>query len=173
MCPPQSDKGRRKKKGQDGEEDKSRLDRDLKKKKKNSFSNHCVRCGPQMFFCAASASSLWADPSSPWHENVFIFRLRQAPLQFLFYFFFSRRKHKKRFHIKCRSFNMTLQWKSVPVQRRQSIAAGDLVLRLTDRVRLSAENPPSALSLLAINRYASYANDGRMLPVTKFESTFR
>lgn len=67
----------------------------------------------------------------------------------------------------------TLQWESVPVQRRQSIPGN--VLRLTDRVRLSAENLPCTLSPVAleteINRL-TYTKSCLMSLVSKFPSIF-
>lgn len=170
MCPPQSDKGRRKKKRQEGEEDKSRLDRDLKERKeKFFFQSLCPMWSTDVFLY--SISLVIMSPSiisMTWELFYFSIEARTSSI-FIIILYFSRRKHKKRFHMKCHRLNMTLQWKSVPGQRRQSIPGN--VLCLTDRVQLSAENLPSALSQVAINRL-SYKNAALKDPVTKCESIF-
>lgn len=191
MCPPQSDKGRRKRN--------VRMEKRIKVgvgwrgifyffiflKQRFFLSNHRVQCGPQMFFCTASAQSLWADPSSPWHENFFsfFFFLDRGKHLFNFYlfFFFSAVENTKSGsiwnatvkHDVPATTGKTLQRESVPVQRRQSIPGN--VLRLTDRVRLSAENLPCTLSLVAlkteINRL-TYTKSCLMSLVSKFSSIF-
>lgn len=114
---------------------------------------------------------------------LFFFSLIEASTSsiFIFFFFFSAVENTKSGsiwnatvkHDVPATTGKTLQRESVPVQRRQSIPGN--VLRLTDRVRLSAENLPCTLSLVALKteiNHLTYTKSCLMSLVSKFSSIF-